>query len=215
MRYTPPPMSTNGRDYKSFFPGGYFHVYNRGVAKQEIFLDDQDYNNFLKRCRMALNRDFLQEINTRIRVTPLPSDCITIATYCLMPNHFHFLIRQENNISIDKYISRVCSSYTKYFNKKYNRVGGLFEDQFKAKLVDTDSYLQYVSAYIHNNPVSPMTYPYSSLAEYLNPMENSLSDPSLILQLFDNNIADYLRFMKDVGPESADIAPNVFDEDED
>src|SRR3989344_4815697 len=83
-------------------------------------------------------------------VRPIPKGSFTILAYCLMPNHFHILIRQNLKIPIGQLMIKVCTSYAKYFNHKYNRVGNIFQDTFKAKVIETDEYLSYLSAYIHN-----------------------------------------------------------------
>lgn len=83
----------------------------------------------------------------------LPEDSFSLMAYCLLPNHFHLLIRQNKDVSVSKFILKVATSYSMYFNKKYNRSGGLFESRFKSKHVDSDEYLKYLFSYIHLNPV--------------------------------------------------------------
>ena len=121
--------------------------------------------------------------------------------YCLMPNHFHFLIRQNSDIGIDRLITKVCTSYAMYFNKKYEKVGNLFQDAFKAKLVDNDSYLTYLSAYIHNNPVNVELYPYSSFPDYCGVRSGQICEQQLLLGMFDNDRQAYKKFVLGYNPD--------------
>ena len=114
------------RDYKIFRIGCYYHIFNRGNNKQAIFLDSMDYMALLKRLKIVLGL----YIDTQLRVHPLPKNSFSVISYCLMPNHFHFLIRQNTDVGIEKLIQKVITSYVMYFNRKYNRVGGLFQDAF-------------------------------------------------------------------------------------
>jgi hypothetical protein len=117
-----------------------------------------------------------------------------------MLNHFHLLVRQNSKLPTTKLLAKVSTSYSKYFNKKYNHVGGVFQDQYKAVLVDNDSYLLWVSAYIHQNPkvaglvTDLRDYPYSSYLEYLDQRQKTLADKSLILNMAGGS-AGYERFV--------------------
>ncbi len=138
------------RDYKQFGIGEYFHIYNRGNGKNNVFLDEEDYRFFILKLNQNL---FPDTYKTKYSYsTPLPKESFSIICYCLMPNHFHFLIRQNREIPISKLMLKVCTSYSKYFNKKYKSVGHIFQDQFKQIWVDDNSYLVWLSAYIHENP---------------------------------------------------------------
>jgi hypothetical protein len=130
-----------------------------------------------------------------------------------MPNHFHFLIRQNAEVGIDRLITRVCTSYVKYFNNKYSRVGNLFQDAFKAKLVDSNSYLTYLSAYIHNNPQNSIDYEFSSFKDYLNLRQDELCDKGMILSMFKNNTADYKKFVLDFNEAEQKKISNYLFED--
>ncbi len=188
----------NARDYKLFRAGEYYHVYNRGDNKENIFLDDQDYLNFLKRLKLALG---IADIQTKLRIVPLPTDSFDILAYCLMPNHFHFLIKQNTNLAIGDLINKVCTSYVKYFNKRYERVGNLFQDIFKAKHIDNDEYITYLSAYIHNNPPNPLNYPYSSLPNYLRATRDPLCNKDFILKYFNSDTKVYMNFLENCSDE--------------
>jgi len=195
----------SNRDYKNFTAGNYYHVYNRGNGRMDVYKDEQDYFNFLKRLRLTLDLDQNSQrapLQT-LRIQPLPVDSFSIVCYCLMPNHFHFVIRQNKNISISLLINKICSSYSKYFNKKYDHVGHLFQDQFKAVLVENDDYLLWLSAYIHQNPkvakISDLNnYRWSSYCDYANldSLDKGICDKGIILDRF-NNTGDYISFVED------------------
>ena len=186
------------RDYKNFYKGGYYHIYNRGNNKQPIFLDDSDYWQFLKRLTLVLNLEPKRmPLYSRgaSSIKPLPCEAFSVLAYCLMPNHFHFLIRQNTELGMNKLLSKVCTSYSIYFNKKYDRVGSLYQDQFKAKEVSTNDYLAHASAYIHNNPANPESYEYSSYRNYLNKNLHSFVETNSILGMFENNSLKYQSFV--------------------
>ena len=143
-------------------PGEYYHIYNRGNSKQKIFLDQEDYSHFLGLLYASNQKDNLKVGNLNKGQTLFDLEreilLVNIGAYCLMPNHFHLLITQsgekENNISI--FMQKLSTSYSMYFNKKYNRTGGLFEGKFKAQHLDKDPYLKYIFSYIHLNPLKTL-----------------------------------------------------------
>jgi putative transposase len=189
----------NNRDYKNFVSGGYYHIYNRGNGKMDIFRDDQDYYSFLKRLRLVLGMD--DKLPTNLRIIPFKKKSFLVVCYCLMANHFHILIKQNTLIPISNLVSKICTSYSKYFNKKYDRVGHLFQDQFKAVNVNDDRYLLWLSAYIHLNPklaglCDPAEYKWSSYREYIDDIEGGLCDSSIILERFKNR-DEYVQFVED------------------
>ena len=169
-----------------FQKGGYYHVYNRGTRKQKIFIQNRDYKRFLERLKKY--KDKFE---------------ISILCYCLMPNHFHLLLKQETNNPITHLMLRLGTSYAKYFNIKYDEVGSLFQGRFKTKLVDSDEYLLQLSRYIHRNPYTIITpgvrlelFPWSSYATYIRGEKNDIVDPSYILGYFakNNQSNDYRQF---------------------
>lgn len=126
---------------------------------------------------------------------------VEVLTYCLMPNHFHLLIKQLKEDGITEFISKLSNSYTKYYNTKYSRVGPLFQGEFKAVLIENDAQLIHVSRYIHLNPISSFlikdlsTYPWSSYGEYINNI-NGICSKEQILGYF-KSIKDYQQFVSD------------------
>lgn len=167
------------RDYKNFASGTIVHVFNRGNNREKIFRGGQDYRAFLFRMGLALGieSEILQKENllsvpySRIRINA-SKNLFKIHAFCLMPNHFHMLIEQTGDVPVSKFISKLCTSYAMYVNKKYKRVGHVFQDQFKAVLVESNSQLMWLSSYIHMNPVKaglakhPSEYLWSSYRDF-------------------------------------------------
>ena len=186
------PLHMQYRDYKQFFDGGVYHVYSRGHNKMVVFRDNQDYEFFLQRLAEILSLE-----PTKHRwLKPLPKDSFRILSYCLMPNHFHFMIRQETKLPISKLIAKLLTSYGMYFNKKYGQVGAIFQSKYKAKEVNNDEYLVPLSAYIHRNPANFFSWKFSSLSNYLGDSKEILVDSSLVLSMFNRNREQYRKYIK-------------------
>jgi putative transposase len=139
-----------------FAEGEYYHIYNRGVEKRNIFNSDADRDRFVRLLflsngqRAFMYRDVKSKKFSEIdRDTPL----VAIGSYCLMPNHFHILIKEIAPKGISHFMEKFSTSYAKYFNTKNERIGPLFQGRFKAKHVNVDEYLKYLIAYIHLNPI--------------------------------------------------------------
>lgn len=141
----------------SFAPGEYFHVFNRGTNKMEIFLDQKDYIRFQKLLYTTNSKETVKfsdlDAKSPYRVWTLErgETLVDIGAYTLMPNHFHILIRSKNEKDTALFLQRLLLSYSKYFNKKYNRTGTLFQGKSKAEHLDKDVYLRYIYTYIHLN----------------------------------------------------------------
>lgn len=164
---------------------GIYHVFNRGVNKAVIFRNTADYAIY-----MGYLKDYLQPKLESIReacASNLPAQIITykisklhriknysgnieLMAFCLMPNHIHLLLRQDNSNGVAEFLKSLHTRYSMYFNHKYKREGTLFQSKYKSKLVQTDEYLVYVSKYIHANPIGLCTrlegYLWSSMAYY-------------------------------------------------
>ena len=159
----------NKQIQKNSYKGGYFHIYNRGNRKQNIFIEEKDYLNYLKRLR-----DYKDKYN------------IAVICYCLMPNHFHLLIRQDSDLPIYRFMHALHTSYSMYFNKKYNKVGHMFQNRFKQKEISKDEYFSKVTSYIHFNPVKDglvdriEDYQWSSYPDYIGTREGTLCDKNVI-----------------------------------
>lgn len=139
-----------------FTEGEWYHLYNRGTDKRKIFTDNNDYQRFLKLLYLAnstkptilytLKKDTIFDF-------PREENLVDIGAYCLMPNHFHLLVKEKVEGGISLFMRKLLTGYSMYFNIKNKRTGKLFEGPFKSIHVDTDNYFRYVLSYIHLNPV--------------------------------------------------------------
>lgn len=121
---------------------------------------------------------------------------VEIVAYCLMPNHLHFLIHQIEKGAMEKFMRSIQIRYSMYFNKKYDRVGSLFQGPYKSKMIQDENYLIYLSRYIHLNPFEyseDLTKAYSSYAEYLGIRKTKWIYTNAILQLFENAKKDFIQ----------------------
>jgi putative transposase len=143
----------------SFAPGEYYHVYNRGVDKRNIFPVRNDYERFVALLYLCNNSGELNVPKDFSISKPgafsskRKETLVDINAYCLMPNHFHILLREKEDGGVSAFMQKLSTAYTMYFNKRNNRTGALFQGTFKAEHVDNDRYMQYLIAYIHLNPV--------------------------------------------------------------
>lgn len=191
---------------RNFFEDGYYHIFNRGVEKRLIFLDDQDHQIFLYYLfvyTQPIETVLLRFPNLPIRLynKNLNSEVELIA-YCLMPNHFHLLLRQKSRDATSKLIKQITNAYTFYFNKKYQRVGSLFQGRFKAVSIGSDELLLHISRYIHLNPlvaeivINLKDYQWSSYPEYMKKSKDPMCSREIILSYFPSD-SEYGRFISD------------------
>lgn len=174
--------------------GGYYHIYSRGVDKRQIFIDSKDYTIFLNLLKRYLSK---QAVKDRDGVTyPHLYGRLEVLSYCLMPNHFHLFIYQDEKMAMQRLMRGVMTSYSKYFNKKYARRGPLFESRYKAVLVTDQSYVEHISRYIHLNPKDWQNYPYSSLPYLLGELSAEWVVPRKVSEQFSSK-KEYLNFLKD------------------
>ena len=172
---------------QTFAINEYNHLYNRGVEKRIIFLDNQDYKYFLYLIQICNSKKSLR-IKKLNKEFERGETIVDIGAYVLMSNHFHILIKEKIENGISLYMLKLLTTYSMYFNKKYKRTGRLFEGVFKSKHVDNDNHLKYLYSYIHLNPAKIINknwkevqaksvnellkfvseYKYSSLQEYEN-----------------------------------------------
>lgn len=187
--------------------GEYYHLYNRGVEKRKIFIDRKDSLTFLSILQWYLREDSKRPILSRMPKESLKG-YVSLYCYVLMPNHFHFLVRQERDEGITKLMHALGTAYVMYFNQRYKRVGSLFQGRFQAKLIKTDEYLLQLSKYIHRNPkeilklqVALSKYQYSSYPDYLGKGKGKLVDTELILSYYskENSSLSYKSFVEESG----------------
>lgn len=169
-------------------PQQIYHVFNRGIASEPIFLTTRDYSRFLETIDFyrfsspPLRFSFFNRLSLTKRDSFLRNlkengqKLISIYAFCLMPNHFHFLVKELVDEGIKRFISNLQNSYAKYFNTKGKRQGSLFQEMFKAVLIETDEQFIHVARYTHLNPYSSFltrtisqleNYQWSSLSDYL------------------------------------------------
>jgi putative transposase len=176
----------------TFAEGESYHIYNRGTDKRTIFLDKADYKRFIELLYLSnSSQSFvvrnIYRSHNNIFEYEKGDPVVAIGAYCLMPNHFHILVNQLVDGGVTKFVNKLCTGYSMYFNKKYKRSGALFQGKFKAEHADIDEYLKYLYAYIHLNPVKLIdskwkeegikdavkafdfaaSFQYSSLSDYL------------------------------------------------
>lgn len=222
---------------KSYIANSYYHIYNRGVEKRDIFLDEQDFAVFLSYLKSYLlpkdenslrsvlasssasSRDKDQAAHL-LRLNNFSNE-IELLCYSLLPNHFHLLVYQHSRDAIDRFINSLGTRYTKYFNRRYSRVGGLYQGVYKAVLVETENQLLHLSRYIHLNPFNWLGIPVSrliqnslpsSLMEYLGQRQTDWVKTDRILGYFRKSDprGDYLKFI-DEHADMAFISPLVLD----
>ena len=174
-----------------FLAGHYYHVYNRGSNRELIFRKPENYKFLL----------------TRVKDNSSKFD-ITVVAYCLMPNHYHFLLRQDGEHTIGKFIQGIFNSYTKAFNKAFNRKGTLFEGPFKALLVEKETHLLHLCRYIHRNPLeaglvtSLDDWPYSNYLEWVGRRSGNLYDEKFVQNHFVTS-DEYESFVLDYFPSKS------------
>ncbi|MFZ5366006.1 MAG: transposase [Patescibacteria group bacterium] len=180
-----------------------YHVVNRSIAQIPVFKETRDYQRALeiidfyryikpplsfshyKRLPKEDKENFLKNLRKHKILTE-------ISTFCLMPNHCHFLLKQNVENGISTFMRNFQNSYARYFNTKYKRAGGLFQSMFKAVRIETDEQFLHVSRYIHLNPVSAYliendgleNYQWSSFSDYINQNRHEFVDPKDILSFF-------------------------------
>lgn len=180
---------------REYAPDNYYHVFNRGVAKQRIFLDQADKRYFLQLFDRHLNQNTKQ-----LNKNGLPYKSfhphLELMAYCLMSNHFHMLFYLGDDITgLSECMKSISTSYAMYFNLKYKRVGPVFQGVFKASRITSDKYLLHISRYIHLNPRHFQTYKFSSYAAYLGEKPPPWLAPKRMLAHFDG--VDYAAFTED------------------
>lgn len=191
---------------KIYIENGFYHLYNRGVEKRNIFEDEQDYKAYLYYFKKYLGKQERLAKEDKPIVKENLHGKLELLAYCLLPNHFHLLVRQEDPRGITLLMNRLGTNYVMYFNKKYNRVGPLYQGVYKAVLIENESQLLHLSRYIHLNPGTSglaklkevAQYPYSSYGDYLGKRRCSWVNPNEILGFFKTarrmSLSDYLSY---------------------
>jgi len=183
----------------------WYHCYNRGVDKRTVFESDNDYRRFVQTIYLSNNAESTNRFNIkhfehdRFFERARGELLVEIGAYCLMPNHFHLLLREHSEGGITKFMHKLGTSYTMYFNIKHERIGNLFLKPFRSRHVHDDKYFRHVAQYIHLNSVeifergwkqgvvrsiknlekNLIAYPYSSYPDYFGSArpEKAILDP--------------------------------------
>lgn len=206
----------------------FYHIYNRGVDKRKIFLTKKDYDRFLASlflCNNTAPADLKLQGSTLYTClqNQQKESLVDICAYCLMPNHFHLLLHEKTEGGISKFMQKLQTAYTMYFNKKNERTGALFQGKFKATIADKENYLKYLISYIHLNPIKIIEpewkekglknktkaenflrkYKYSSYIDFIGTekrVESKILNSKALPELFENqkdfetNIKEWLEF---------------------
>lgn len=160
--------------------GEYYHIYNRGVDKRDIFTDTNNLNRFILSVKEFNTIKPIGSIREKIERNKGHADVqrleewplVSIVCYCFNPNHFHFIVKQEVDGGISEFFKRLLGGYTKYFNEVHNRSGALFQGRFKSNLINDDQYFLKIYPYvninysIHNIPTEKSHLVWASDREY-------------------------------------------------
>ena len=207
---------------KTYISNGFYHIYNRGVEKRKIFLEEQDYRVFLSYLKLYLspveetientnknsNLDYEEKSSKIFRLNELKNffNKIKLISYVLMPNHFHLELQQIGIKDIENFMRCLITKYTMYFNKKYKRVGPLFQGRYKAVSIFGNESLLDLSTYIHLNPLELLaegqlleSYPWSSYPAYIGNHEVKWLSKELVLSSFKGRESYRSFLMRSVG----------------
>jgi putative transposase len=189
---------------KIYVPNGVYHIYNRGIEKQDIFKEDEDYVIFLwylKSYLLPSDDPAFKNLPVGIKREILNFNLykrIKLIAFVLMPNHFHLMLKQTDERAIIELLRRLSNAYVKYFNTKYKRIGPLFQGKYKAVLIDKESYFLHLTRYIHRNPLEILKkstgeelikYPFSSYPDYCGERKFSF--------IYKDEILDYFKSIKE------------------
>ncbi|MBU2595464.1 transposase [Patescibacteria group bacterium] len=194
---------------RNFVNGKIYHLYNRGVAKQKIFGDSNDYQRLLD------NFAYYLDIELKTRISMIKKEklikvlsanpkkpMISIISYCLMPNHFHLMVEQLKNGGTSQFMKDSLNSFARYFNTKYDRVGPIFQGRFKSVEIEDEDQLIHLSRYIHINPCianlveKPKYYQWSSFKLFIKNKTTRLCNPEMILEII-GSPKKYKEFVQD------------------
>lgn len=197
--------------------GEIYHIFNRGLNHQPIFYGQENYQravdlfSFYRFAHLPLrfshfnNLKYTQKAALSAALEAKDQKLISLISFCLMPNHFHFLLRQEKDGGISKFMANFQNSFTRYFNTRYQRTRYLFEGQFKAVKIETEEQLLHTSRYIHLNPYTAyvvkttealLDYPWSSLSQFIQENSFGICEVQEILNSFASK-SQYEQFVLD------------------
>jgi len=175
-------MPARRPDYRR---GGFYHLYNRGAHRVSLFVETDNYVFVLRKMKTACRA---------LGLAPI--------AYCLLPNHYHWLIRQDGEAPAGPLPQRVFNSYSKAYNRRYEHSGTLFEGKYRVRAVEEEGYLLQLCGYIHANPVihgvaaRPADWPYSNYLEWVGKRQGTLVDQDLVREYFPD-AEGYRRFVEE------------------
>ncbi|MBI2052416.1 MAG: transposase [Candidatus Sungbacteria bacterium] len=175
-----------------FENGQYYHIYNRGAGKGNIFYEYKNYRRFLSGIYHFNNINFKPDnfdfdYQGLTLVSPSREELVDVICWCLMPNHYHLILRQKLDNGITKFMRRLGTGYTMYLNKKYEHSGHVFQGAFKAKHIEKDRYLQHLVRYIHLNPLELLEPDWKE-----NGIKNKARGKKFVIEYKWNSLNDYL-----------------------
>ncbi len=191
----------------------FYHVYNRGVEKRKIFQQERDYKRFILGMRVFNDTNFSGSIrdevlsqksnfwNSRSSTSGKDGELVEVVAYCLNPNHYHLLLKEVSENGLAKYIQKLSTGYTNYFNKKYERSGALFQGKYKKAKISSNEQLLFLSAYVNANHYIHSNgrlgeWDYCSLPDYMGERDGNLCFKYDVLEQFNNSKKDYENFCK-------------------
>ena len=193
-----------------FTTGEFYHIYNRGVDKRSIFMDVEDLCRFLKSMNDfnvpdpigSIFENSFYQLGSR---APKSSKLVNFITYCLNQNHYHFILEPLVDDGIQKFMHKLSTGYTNYFNEKYKRNGSLFQGKYKAVHINSDEYLLHLSVYVNLNYKVHKSLnkkwmenlPISSFDEYIGKTEKIFCVKNIVLEQFSNS-KEYRNFCESV-----------------
>lgn len=202
-----------------FENNAYYHIYNKAIDEKKPFSSASNCNHFLQILWFYRSEAVQMKLSNYLKLSKESQDDyaqrvilpftqrVSILAYCLMPNHYHLLIKQVKDHGISIFLSFVQNAFTRYYNVKSNRVGQVFLQRFKSKPISSEETLKHVARYIHLNPYSAgiikkhdeiFAYPWSSLTEVRSGSNQySIANSSDLLSFFDNDLERYQKFLID------------------
>lgn len=188
-----------------FAAGEIYHLYNRGVDKREIFINQKDFERFqqlLFLCNGDKNIVFRDIPIGRSYGYEVGEKVVDIGAYCLMPNHFHVMVREKVEGGISRFMKKLGTAYSMYFNTKNERSGALFQGRFKSQHVDNEEQLNWLFSYVHLNPVKLIDSKWK---------ERGISDKKKALSYMNNyKYSSYYDWFIGQRPEGAILNKDLF-----
>lgn len=195
--------------------GYYYHIFSRSIAKFIIFNNAEEYSRFFEIINLYRYEDFDHKYSRFIRLELATQNeilerlqtknnfSVEIVAYCIMPTHFHLILKQISDRGISKFMGKVLNCYSRYFNVKHKRTGPLWSGRFKSVLINNDDQLLHLTRYIHLNPTSagvtqkPENWLYSSYGEYTGALVSRICKHNGVLEIEPSTYKKFVMNRKD------------------